>query len=101
MAIRGGARVAGLAVGGVAGILISVGVSGWQAMEHEKNMPALEAELRSNLSAALDGMWHYLTEDPYRGVTAPVNHMSSQIENGILSAQVQAQQPRRYSDGVF
>ena len=92
MAIRGGARVAGLAVGGVAGILISVGVSGWQAMEHEKDKPELEAELRSNLSAALDGMLYYLTYDPHGGVTAPVNHMSSQIENGLLSAQMQTQQ---------
>ena len=93
LAIRGGASVAGLAVGGAAGLLISVGVSAWQAMEHEKDRPALEADLRSNLSAALDGIWYYLTEDPQGGVTAPVNHMSSQIENGLLSAQLRTQQP--------
>ena len=101
MAIRGGAGVAGLALGGVAGILISIGISGWQAVEHEKDKPVLEAELRSNLSAALDGMWYYLTKDPHGAVTVPVEHMSSQIENGLLSVQVQTQQPHRYSEDVF
>lgn len=101
LTIRGGASVAALAVGGVAGILISVGITGWQAMEHEKGRPALEADLRSNLSAALDGMQHYLTKDPQGGVTAPVNHMSSQIENWLPSEQMQKPKPGRSDVDVF
>lgn len=101
LAIRGGASVAGLAVGGAAGILIAAGVSGWQAMEHEKERPEMEADLRANLSAALDGIQRYLTTDPNGGVAAPVNHMSSQIENGLLSAQMQTRQPGRSGADVF
>jgi hypothetical protein len=85
LAVRGGASVAGLAVGGVAGILISIGVTGWQAMEHEKAKPALEADLRSNLDTALNGMQYYLINDPHGGVMAPVNHISWQIENWIVN----------------
>ena len=96
LAIRGGATAAGLALGGIGGILVSIGVSAWQATEHERHKPALEAELRADLGPALDGMWRYLAADPYGGVAAPVRHMTAQIENGLLSAQLQAEQ-----EGVF
>jgi hypothetical protein len=89
MGIRSGATAAGLALGGVGGILVSVGVSAWQAMEHEKDKAALEAELRANLRTALDGMWRYLSGDPQGGVLAPVRHMSARIENGLLSLELQ------------
>lgn len=64
-------------------ILISVGVSGWQAIEHEKEWPALKAHLRANLNAMLDRTWRQLMEDPVHGAIAPVNHMAVQVENGI------------------
>ena len=91
LALRGGATAAALALGGVGGILVSIGVSGWQAMEHEKHKPALEAQLRSSLRPALDGMWDYLAGDSYGGIAAPVRHMHTQVENGILSAQIQSE----------
>jgi hypothetical protein len=88
LALQGGATVAGLALGGIGGILVSVGVSGWQAMEHEKNKPALEAELRSSLETALDEAAQFLRDDPYAGVAAPVHHMRAQIESGLLSVAI-------------
>jgi hypothetical protein len=92
LALRGGASIAGLALGGAPGMLLSLGVSGWQAMEHENRKPALEAELRTHLNPALDEMWRFLAHDPYGGVLAPVNHMSAQIENGLLSDAIMAEQ---------
>ncbi len=92
IALRGGASIAGLALGGAPGILLSLGVSGWQAMEHENRKPALEAELRTHLNPALDEMWRFLAHDPYGGVLAPVDHMSAQIENGLLSDAIMAEQ---------
>ncbi|MEA3274442.1 MAG: hypothetical protein U9Q81_03945 [Pseudomonadota bacterium] len=101
LAVRGGTSAAALAAGGLPGILIAVGVSGWQAIEHEKDKPAMEAQLRANLSSALDEMRRKLMEDPHRGVMGAVTHMKLQIENGLLSAQIESEQPDRRLPDVF
>ena len=83
VAVRGGAAAAAAAVGGPAGILISIGAFGWGAYMHERDKPALEAQLRDSLDDALQEMWRYMAEDPRTGVTAPVRHMSARIERGV------------------
>lgn len=95
LALQGGATMAGLALGGIGGLLVSVGVSSWQAREHERARPAQEAELRASLESALDEAARFLRDDPHAGVAAPVQHMRIQIESGLLSAQLLAEAPRQ------
>jgi len=90
LALRGGATMAGLALGGIGGVLVSIGVTGWQAMAHEKARPAMEAELRATLESALDEAARFLRDDPYAGVAAPVHHMHDQIDRGLLGPEVLA-----------
>ena len=59
------------------------------AMAHEKDKPALEAQLRENLEAALDEMWQGLMEDTATGVMAPVYHICGQIERSLASLRVE------------
>jgi hypothetical protein len=44
----------------------------------------MEAQLREKLDEAMDLMWKELVEDPRSGITAPVQHMSTQIEDGVM-----------------
>lgn len=83
VAVRGGAAAAAAAVGGPVGILISLGALGWGAYTHERDRPALETRLRECLDTASQEIWRYMVEDPRAGVTAPVRHMSAQIESGV------------------
>jgi hypothetical protein len=83
LAVSGGSAAAAAAVGGPAGLLISVGAFGWGAYAHERDRPALEEKLRGALDSALRAMWRHLVEDPRTGVTAPLRHMSGQIEQGV------------------
>ena len=87
LALRGGGSVTALAVGGLPGILVSIAVSGWQAIEHEEDRPALEAHLRANLDAMRREMWRHLMDDPHHGVMAPVNHMAARVQRGIADRQ--------------
>jgi hypothetical protein len=82
--VRGGASAAALAAGGFGGLLISVGISAWQAMEHEQDKPAMAAELRKNLNRAMTGLRHDLLINPSSGIMSAVNHMGSRIENALF-----------------
>lgn len=84
LAVRGGATAASTLVGGFMGVLISAGAAAWGVVEHDHDRPGMEAQLRSNLDAALDVMWHDLVEDPRGGVTAVVQHMSVQVEGAVF-----------------
>jgi hypothetical protein len=84
LALRGGATAASTIVGGFWGVLISAGAAVWGVVEHDDDMPGMEAQLRENLDAALDVMWQGLVEDPHSGVTAVVHHMSEQIEHAVV-----------------
>jgi len=89
LAISGGASAAAAAVGGVAGMVISLGAAGFGAIAHENERSEMEAQLREDLNAAEDDMWFSLMEDPGTGVMAGVNHIAEQIEGRV--AQVLAQ----------
>ena len=83
LAISGGASAASAVVGGVAGIAISLGATGFGMIAHENARPEMEKDLRENLDAALDDQWQNLMEDPDTGVMAEVNYISAQIEGGL------------------
>jgi len=83
LAVRGGATAASTLVGGFWGVLISAGSAAWGVVEHDNDNPALQAQLRENLEAALDLMWQELVEDEEAGVTAAVHHLSTQIEHAV------------------
>jgi len=83
LALRGGTAAASTVVGGVWGVLISVGAGVWGVLEHDQEKPVIEAQLRKNLDAALEVMWQELVEDPQGGIAAVVHHISRQIENTL------------------
>jgi hypothetical protein len=83
LAVRGGTAAASTIAGGVWGVLISVGAGVWGVLEHDKEKPVIEAQLRENLDAALEVMWQELVEDPQGGVTAVVHHINRHIENAL------------------
>jgi hypothetical protein len=84
LTVRGGATAASTIVGGFWGMLISTGSAVWGAVEYENDKPAMEAQLRENLGAALGVMWQDLMEDEHAGVMAMVHHMSTQIEAAVF-----------------
>lgn len=85
LVLRGGSTAASTIAGGFWGVLISAGAAAWGAVEHDHNKQGIEAQLRENLSAALDVMWLDLMEDQHGGVTAVVHHMSTQIEHAVFN----------------
>lgn len=85
VALSAGTATASTLVGGYWGIAISAGSAAYAAVEHDHEKPAMEAQLRENLDAALDLMWQELVEDPRGGITALVHHMSTQIEDAVPS----------------
>jgi len=89
LAISGGASAAAAAVGGVGGMVISIGAAGFGVIAHENERSEMEAQLREELNAALDDMWHSLMEDPVTGVMGGVNHIAQQIEGGVANVHAQ------------
>jgi hypothetical protein len=83
MALRGGATTASTIVGGFWGLVISAGSAAYGFLEHENDKPAMEAQLRENLDAALDLIWQDLVEDQRGGVAALMYHVSTQIEDAV------------------
>jgi hypothetical protein len=79
----GGASAAAAVVGGIPGMIISLGAAGFGAVKHEKDRPNLEAVLRENLTPVQDDMWRDLMEDPAAGVMAAVYSLSKQIEASL------------------
>lgn len=83
LAASSGASAAAAAVGGVAGMVISLGAAGVGAIAHANERPKMEAQLRENLDAGLDDMWHSLMDDRATGVMAGVYHISGQLEGNL------------------
>jgi len=83
VSLSAGTATASTMVGGYWGIAISAGSAAYAAMEHNHEKPAMEAQLRENLDAALDLMWKDLVDDPRGGITALVYYMSTQIEDTV------------------
>jgi len=88
LATSGGASAAAAAVGGVAGMVISLGSLGFGAIAHANERPEMEAQLREHLGAALDDMWHAQMLDPASGVMAGVSYLSGQIEGNLAQTVV-------------
>jgi hypothetical protein len=84
LTVHGGATAASTIVGGFWGVLISTGSTVWGAVAYENDKPAMEAQLRENLDAALAVMWQDLVEDEHAGVMAIVQRMSTQIETALF-----------------
>lgn len=80
LATVGGASAAAAVVGGIPGVLISLGAAGFGVIAHEKERPEMERQVRESLNAALDGIWYVLTEDPATGVLAGVHYLSAEID---------------------
>lgn len=89
LATSGGASAAAAVVGGVAGLVISLGATGIGAIAHAKERPAIEAQLRENLNAALDDMCRSLIDDPATGVMAGIHYLSEQIAGSLGKTFVQ------------
>jgi hypothetical protein len=88
-----GASAAAAAVGGVPGIIISMGAFGYGAITHDKERPKMEAQLRESLDAALDDMWLRLVENNATGVMAGVHYLSRQIEGSLVTVATQPVEP--------
>jgi len=86
IAASGGASAAAAAVGGVAGLVISLGAVGFGAIAHAQDRPEMEAQVRESLDAAADEMWLVLTEDPVVGVMSGVNHIAGEIEGSVATS---------------
>ncbi|SDS17226.1 hypothetical protein [Pseudomonas oryzae] len=81
------------AIGGAAGMALSLGTAGISAILREKERPKMESRLRNNLQAAFQEDWLNLMRNHENGVLAGVYHISGQIE-GSLAASVA--RPLRY-----
>lgn len=86
----GGAGAAAAIFGGIAGMMITLGAAGISAIAHESGRPAMEAQLRDNLEAAVDEMSRSLLEDARSGVLAGVYHIAGQVEERLAQPVVQA-----------
>jgi hypothetical protein len=83
LALSGGASAAAAVLGGIAGIVVSLGAVGITAAEYERERPKMEAQLRENLNAALDDICASLIEDPMKGVMAGVHYIAGRIEQNL------------------
>ncbi len=93
LATRGGSAAAAAALGGPAGLVLSLGVTVWSANEHEKRKPALEAELQAILEPALARMRYTLLQDPKHGLLGAVNRIQGQVGQGLGVLPVEAPAP--------
>ncbi len=82
----GAASAAAAIVGGVPGVVISLGAFGVGLAAHEKQRPEMEAELRANLDAALEETWLRLVEDHSSSVMAAVHYLSTRIDDELTPA---------------
>ena len=96
----GGASAAAAVVGGLPGVIISLGAVGFGAIEHEKDRPELEALLRENLNPVLDDMRRDLMEDQATGVMAAVSSLSKQIEGSLAETLTQPVEPEPVPQGI-
>lgn len=83
MAARGGAAAAAAVLGGPAGFVVSLGVTGFGIAEHDQHKPELEMQLRGVLTPALQQLQYRLRDDPEHGVLGAVNHIHRHIEEAL------------------
>lgn len=93
MPLRGGAVAASTLVGGPLGAVISVAAASWGVVEHDRDRPAMERQLRISLDVAFVVVWQELVEDDQAGVLAPVHHLSTQIERAVAAPVPEISEP--------
>ena len=81
----GGGGAPAAAVGGVAGLAISLGALGVGAIAHANDVPEMEAQLRDSFDMAADEMCLVLSEDPHVGVMAGVGHIADRVEAHVAT----------------
>ncbi|WP_409277010.1 hypothetical protein [Pseudomonas defluvii] len=81
--VRGAASATAAAVGRVAGMMISLVVTGVGALMHDSERPEMVEQLRVILNVALDEEWAILLENRASGVMAGVYYLAEQIESSV------------------
>ena len=81
--VRGAASATAAAVGRVAGMMISLVVTGVGALMHDSERPEMVEQLRVILNVALDEEWATLLENRASGVMAGVYYLAEQIESSV------------------
>ena len=80
LAISGGTSGVSALVGGVAGMVISLGATVVGVILHEAERQEIEMQVREPLHASLEEMWQVLMEDHSAGVAAGIYYLSGQLE---------------------
>ena len=90
LAASGAISAAAAVIGGVPGMVISLGAFGAGLAAHEKQRPEIEAQLRANLDAALEEMCLCLVENRYSSVMAAVRYLPTRIDDELTRARPEA-----------
>lgn len=84
LAPRGAASAIAAAVGKAAGAMISVAVTGYGLITHDREQPQMVEQLRVILNVALNQEWQELMENRQSGAMAGVYYLSGQVEDSLL-----------------
>ena len=83
LAPRGAASAIAAAVGKAAGAMISVAVTGYGLITHDREQPQMVEQLRVILNVALNQEWQELMENRQSGAMAGVYYLSGQVEDSL------------------
>ncbi|MFF7107321.1 hypothetical protein [Pseudomonas sichuanensis] len=92
LAPRGAASAIAAAVGKAAGAMISVVVTGYGMLSHDREQPQMIEQLRVILNVALNEEWQELMENRQSGAMAGVYYLSGQVEDSLLANRVPVQE---------
>ncbi|WP_256671370.1 hypothetical protein [Pseudomonas sp. EMN2] len=92
LAPRGAASAIAAAVGKAAGAMISVVVTGYGMLSHDREQPQMIEQLRVILNVALNEEWQELMENRQSGAMAGVYYLSGQVEDSLLANRVPLQE---------
>ncbi|MDH0302141.1 MULTISPECIES: hypothetical protein [unclassified Pseudomonas] len=84
LAPRGAASAIAAAVGKAAGAMISVAVTGYGMITHDREQPQMVEQLRVILNVALNQEWQELMENRQSGAMSGVYYLSGQVEDSLL-----------------
>ncbi|MEN5237027.1 MULTISPECIES: hypothetical protein [Pseudomonas] len=95
LAPRGAASAIAAAVGKAAGAMISVVVTGYGMLSHDREQPQMIEQLRVILNVALNEEWQELMENRQSGAMAGVYYLSGQVEDSLLANRVPVQEQQQ------
>ncbi|MHA6160899.1 hypothetical protein [Pseudomonas sichuanensis] len=95
LAPRGAASAIAAAVGKAAGAMISVVVTGYGMLSHDREQPQMIEQLRVILNVALNEEWQELMENRQSGAMAGVYYLSGQVEDSLLANRVPLQEQQQ------